>query len=33
MPVLKDIWLLKYLFSVEQDSEINSVLTLTIQII
>ncbi|ABV23530.1 protein yitk [Campylobacter concisus] len=33
VPVLKDIWLLKYLFSVEQDSEINSVLTLTIQII
>ena len=33
VPVLKDIWLLKYLFSVEQDSEINSVLTLTIQIL
>lgn len=33
IPILKDIFLLKYLFSVEQDQEINSVVTLTIQVI
>lgn len=33
IPILKDIFLLKYLFSVEQDQDINSVVTLTIQVI
>lgn len=33
IPILKDIFILKYLFSVEQDHDINSVVTLTIQII
>ena len=33
IPILKDIFLLKYLFSVEQDQEIDSVVTLTIQVI
>ena len=33
IPILKDIFILKYLFSVEQDQDINSVVTLTIQVI
>nr|WP_315063233.1 type II and III secretion system protein [uncultured Campylobacter sp.] len=33
IPILKDIYILKYLFSVEQDQDINSVVTLTIQVI
>ena len=33
IPVLKDIFILKYLFSVEQDQDISSVVTLTIQVI
>lgn len=33
IPVLKDIFILKYLFSVEQESELNTVLTLTVQVI
>ena len=33
IPILKDIFILKYLFSVEQDRDINSVVTLTIQVI
>ncbi|AQW82557.1 type II secretion system protein GspD [Campylobacter pinnipediorum] len=33
IPILKDIWLLKYLFSVEQEKEVKSVLTLSIEII
>ena len=33
IPILKDIFLLKYLFSIEQESDINSVVTLTIQVL
>jgi hypothetical protein len=33
IPILKDIFLLQYLFSIEQDQEINSVVTLTIEAI
>ncbi|MCD8212989.1 MAG: type II and III secretion system protein [Campylobacter sp.] len=33
IPILKDIFLLKYLFSVEQESDISSVVTLTIQVL
>lgn len=33
VPFLKDIFILKYLFSVEQDQELSTVLTLTIQVI
>ena len=33
IPILKDIFLLKYLFSIEQDQEVNSVVTLTIEAI
>ncbi|WP_169940130.1 type II and III secretion system protein [Campylobacter sp. RM15925] len=33
VPILKDIFILKYLFSVEQDQELSTVLTLTIQVI
>lgn len=33
IPVLKDIFILKYLFSVEQESELNTVVTLTVQVI
>lgn len=33
IPILKDIYILKYLFSIEQDQDINSVVTLTIQVI
>ena len=33
VPILKDIFLLKYLFSVEQDQDVNSVVTVTIQVI
>lgn len=33
IPILKDIWLLKYLFSIEQDIDIDSVLTLSIEVI
>lgn len=33
VPLLKDIFILKYLFSVEEEQELNTVLTLTIQVI
>lgn len=33
IPILKDIFILKYLFSVEQDQDINTILTLTVQVI
>lgn len=33
IPILKDIFLLQYLFSIEQDQEVNSVVTLTIEAI
>ena len=33
IPVLKDIFILKYLFSVEQDQDVSSVVTLTVQVI
>ena len=33
IPILKDIYILKYLFSIEQDQQINSVVTLTIEVI
>ena len=33
IPILKDIFILKYLFSVEQESELNTVVTLTVQVI
>lgn len=33
IPFLKDIFILKYLFSVEQESELNTVVTLTVQVI
>lgn len=33
VPILKDIFILKYLFSVEQESELNTVVTLAVQVI
>lgn len=33
IPILKDIFILKYLFSIEQDQDINTILTLTIQVL
>ena len=33
IPILKDIFILKHLFSVEQDQDINTILTLTVQVI
>ena len=33
IPVLKDIFLLKYLFSIEQEQELSSVVTLSIQVL
>lgn len=33
IPILKDIWLLKYLFSVEQDIKTDNILTLSLEVI
>lgn len=33
IPILKDIWLLKYIFSTTYDKSVNSVLTLTIEVL